>query len=136
MTYHSDKRTKRSFLLLGGQFKFLFSGSANQNYLDNLKYQVKQIYQNQWSETNILHEVITVTNISKHLINENRNKINTIIGTITTLSETIQRIISQLGPLFTASRLMLLQNKFMIHHSRVQILVKQLHNDVSLIRQY
>ena len=31
---------------------------------------------------------------------------------------------------------MILQNEFKIHHSRTQILVKQLHNDVLLIRQY
>ena len=62
------------------------------------------------SETKVLNEVITETNISRGLNNENRNKINMIIGTITTLSEIIEGIFSQIGPLFTARRFMLLQN--------------------------
>ena len=101
LTYHSDKRIKRSILPLDGLSKFLFS-TADQDDLDNLKHQVKQIYQNQLPKTKVLNKVTTVTNISRGLINENRNKVNTITGTITALNETIEGIISQIGPLFTA----------------------------------
>ena len=39
-------------------------------------------------------------------------------------------------PLFTARRFLFLHLEFLIHHSRVQELVKQLQNDITLIRQY
>ena len=50
-----------------------------------------------------------------------------------TLLETIEQ---QLVPLFTARRFLFLHLEFLIHHSRVQELIKQLQNDITLIRQY
>ena len=63
-------------------------------------------------------------------------KINNIIGTISSLNYTIGNIEQQLVPLFTARRFLFLHLEFLIHHSRVQELIKQLQNDITLIRHY
>ena len=63
-------------------------------------------------------------------------KINDITGTISSLNDTIGKIEQQLVPLFTTKRFVFLHLEFLIHHSRVQELIKQLQNDITLIRQY
>ena len=63
-------------------------------------------------------------------------KINDIIGTISNLNDTTGNIEQQLVSLFTARTFTSLHLEFLIHHSRVQELIKQLQNDITLIRQY
>ena len=63
-------------------------------------------------------------------------KINDIIGTILNLNETIKNIKKLLVPLFTTRRFLFLHLEFLIHHSRVQELIKQFQSDVTLIGQY
>ena len=58
------RRFKRSLLPLGGQFSFLF-GTADQSDVDSLKADVKQLYENQIDQTQILDETVTTTNISR-----------------------------------------------------------------------
>ena len=81
---HIKNRNKRFLLPLGGLFGFLF-GTADKADLDALKVDVKQLYQNQMDQTNVLNDIITVTNVSRGLINENIKKINNIIDTIISL---------------------------------------------------
>ena len=68
-------RPKRSLLPFGGLFSFLF-GTADQSDLDSLKAHIKQLYQNQMDQTNVLNDVMSITNVSRCLINENSKKIN------------------------------------------------------------
>ena len=70
---NNHKTFKRSLLPLGGLFSFLF-GTADQSDVDSLKADVKQLYDNQVDQTQILDEIVTITNISRGLINENRLK--------------------------------------------------------------
>ena len=70
------------------------------------------------------------------MINQNIMKINDIIDTISSLNDTIGNTEQQLVPLFTARRFLFLHLEFLIHHSRVQELIKELQNDITLIRQY
>ena len=63
-------------------------------------------------------------------------KINDIIVTISSLNDTIGNKEQQLVPPFTARRFLFPHLEFLIHHSRVQELIKQLQNDITLIRQY
>ena len=103
LTNHTKKpRTKRSILPLGGLFNFL-CGTADQKDIDMIKQQVKDLYSNQLAERKVLEDIISVTNISRGLINENRLKI---------------------------------QTEASLHHARIRSLLKQLQNDVDLIRQY
>ena len=82
-----------------------------------------------------MNDIISVANISRGLINQNILKIKDIIGTISNLNETIGNTEQQLIPLFTTRRFIFLHIEFLIHHSRVQELIKQLQNDITLIRQ-
>ena len=133
MNHGKNNRHKRS--LIGGLFNFLF-GTADQKDIDLLKQQVEELYENQVDQEEILNDIISVANISRGLINQNIMKINDIIGTISSLNDTIENTEQQLVPLFTARRFLFLQLDFLIHHSRVQELIKQLQNDITLIRQY
>ena len=67
-------RTKRTILPFGGLFNFLL-GTADQKDIDIIKQQVKDLYSMQLAEKKVLEDVITVTNISRGLINENRLKL-------------------------------------------------------------
>ena len=128
-------RTKRSILPLGGLFNFLF-GTADQKDIDISKQQVKYLYSNQLAEKKVLEDVISVTNISKGLKNENRLKINEIISTISGINETISNIQEQLIPIFIAMKFLIIQTEASLHHARIRSLLKQLQNDLDLIRQY
>ena len=111
-------------------------GTADQSDVDLLKVDVKQLYDNQVDQTQILDKVVTITNISKGLINENRLKINMITDTILSINETILNIKEHIQTLITARRFLLLHSEFMIHHTRIRYLMKQLQHDMTLIREY
>ena len=128
-------RTKRSILPLGGLCNFLF-GTADQKDIGMIKQQVKDLYPNQLAEKKVLEDVVSVTNISRALINENRLKINEIISTISDINETISNIQEQLIPLFTARKFLIVQTEALLHHARIRSLLEQLQNDLDLIRQY
>ena len=132
---HIQNRNKRSLLPLGGLFGFLF-GTADQADLDAIKADIKQLYQNQMDQTNVLNDIITITNVSRGLINENINKINNIIDTIISLNQTIHYIRGQLQPLYTARRFMFMHTEFLIHHIRIRTITRQMTNDIELIRSY
>ena len=53
---------------------------------------MKQLYENQVEQTQILDEIVTITNISRGLINENRLKIDMNGDTILSINETILNI--------------------------------------------
>ena len=135
MNHDKNNRHKRSLLSLSDLFNFLFD-TADQKDIDLLKQQVKELYESQVDQEEILNDIISVANISRGLINQNIMKINDIIGTISSLNGTIGNIEQHLVPLFTARRFLFLHLEFLIHHSRVQELIKQLQNDITLIRQY
>ena len=120
MNNNKNNRHKRSLLPL-----------ADQKDIDLLKQQVKELYENQVDQEEILNDIISVANISRGLINQNIMKINDIIGTISNLNDTIRNIKQQLVPLFTAKRFLFLHLEFLIHHFRVQELIKQLQNDIT-----
>ncbi len=132
---HNHNRNKRSLLPLGGLLGFLF-GTADQSDLNELKDDVRQLYANQVDQTEVLNEIVSITNISRGLINENINKINSIIDTILNINETIEGITKQLKPLFTARRFQFLHSEFLIHHHRIKDLNKQMASDLALIRAY
>ena len=75
---NNNGRFERSLLPLGGQFTFLFA-TADQSDVDSLKVDMKQLYENQIDQTQILDEIVTITNISRGLINENRLKLTWLL---------------------------------------------------------
>ena len=72
-------------------FNFLF-GTADQKDIDMIRQQVKDLNSSQLAEKKALDDVITVANISRGLINENRLKINQILSPIFGINETISDI--------------------------------------------
>ena len=132
---HIHNRNKRSLLPLGGLLSFLF-GTANQDDIDSIKQDVRTLYANQVDQSEALNELVTITNVSRGLINDDRNIINALVGTIMNLNDTIGSISDQLMPLFTARRFQLLHTEFLIHHNRIKDLIKQMKTDLDLIRSY
>ena len=129
---NNNRRFKRSLLPSGGLFNFLF-GTADQSDVDSIKTDVKQLYENQIDQTQIIDENVTITNISRGLIHEKRLKINMIIDTILIINETILNIKTHV--LSTARRFFLLHSEFMIHHTRIRYLMKQMQHDMTLMRK-
>ena len=114
--------TKRSILPLEELFNFLF-GTADQKDIDMIKRQVKDLYSNQLAEKKVFEDVISVTNISRELIHENRLKINQMVSTISGTNETISNIQKQLIPLFTARKFLIVQTEASLHHARFRSLL-------------
>ena len=132
---HLANRHKRSLLPFGGLFSFLF-GTGDQNDLDSLKADIKQIYQNQMDQTNVLNDVISITYVARGLINENIKKINNIVDTIINLNQTIKHIAGQLEPLYTARKFMFMHTEFISHHTRIRMVTRQIADDIESIRSY
>ena len=132
---HIQNRNKRSVLPLGGVYLDSYLAQQMKQIL-TIKADIKQLYQNQLDQTNVLNDIITITNVSRGLINENINKINNIIDMIISLNQTIHYIRGQLQPLYTARRFMFMHIEFLIHHTRIRTITKQMTNDIELIRSY
>ena len=118
---NNNWRFKSSLLPFGSLFSFLF-GTADQSDVDSLKAYVKQLYENQVDQTQIFDEIVTITNISRGLINENRLKIDMIIDTILSIKETILNMKTHIQKLFTAKKFLLSHSEFMIHLPRIRYL--------------
>ena len=76
-----DKISKRSILPLEGILNFLF-GTADKRGLDETKRNIKIFYDNQIIQGEVLYDIISITNISRALIIENRHMINSMIESI------------------------------------------------------
>ena len=63
-------------------------------------------------------------------------KINQIISTITFINDTMDSIMNQLRPLFSARRFLLLHMESLIHHSRIRSLLGQMKTDTAQIKAY
>ena len=130
-----DVRMKRSLLPFSGLFHFLF-GTAKDEDVKSIKQDIKQLYDNQISQSKVLNDVISITNIFRGLIIENILKINQIVSTITFLNDTMDSIMNQLRPLFSARRFLLLHTEKLIHHARIRLLLGQMQADAAQIREY
>ena len=132
---HISNRNKRSLLPFSGLFSFLF-GTASEDDLNSIKVGVKQLHQNQMDQTNVLNDIISITNVSRGLINDNIKKINGIIDTIVTLNQTIKNIAGHLGPLYTTRKFMLMRTEFISHHTRIRMVTRHVADDINLIKSY
>ena len=95
----NHKISKRSILPLGGILSFLF-GTADERDLDEVKRNVKILYDNQIKQGEVLDDIISITNISRALITENRHMINSMIDSILFLNDTLANIQRDIQPLF------------------------------------
>ena len=130
-----SKRYKRSLLPLGNLFSFLF-GTANQDDLNSIKAQVKEIYENQVNQAKVLTDIVSITNVSRSLINENRLLINGMIQTVITLNSTLKEIQQDLFLLLTTRKFLLTHAETLIHSHRLNIAVNNLVDDIKIMEQY
>ena len=84
-----------------------------------MKQDIQRLYDNQVDQANILNDVVSITNISRGLINENIMKINEIIKTITFLNDSIDELYERLRPLYHSRRFQLLHSETQTHHLRI-----------------
>ena len=101
-----------------------------------MKQDVKRLYDNQISQSKVSNDGIYIANISTGLINENILKVNQIISTITFLNDTMDIIMDQLRPLFSARRFLLSHMEMLIHHARIGLLLGQMQTDTAQIKEY
>ena len=101
-----------------------------------MKEDIQRLYENQVDQPKVLNDVISLTNISRGLINENILKINQIISAISFLNETIDSIMNQLKPFLHSKRFIFLHTESLIHHSRIISLLRQMKIDIDLIKAY
>ena len=73
-----------------------------------------------YHRTEVLNAVLSIANISRGLINENRLKINSLIDSILALNETLLSMEEHLQPLFTARRFLLVHSEFLTHKYRLR----------------
>ena len=97
--------------------------------LDEIKRDVKTIYDNQIKQTEVLSDIISITNVSRTLINENREKINGMIHNIESLQESLKDIKTDLRILFTTRKFLLIHAEILIHSNRLRVAVDTLKND-------
>ena len=101
-----------------------------------MKQDIQKLYDNQVNQANVLNDIISITNVSRGLINENIMKINEIIDTISFLNETIDSLAEKLKPLYITRRFYLLHTETQIHHFRIRTLIRQISKDIDLIKEY
>ena len=63
-----NNRNKRSLLPFGGLFHFLF-GTADDEDVESMKHYIQKLYDNQVEQSKVLNDVISITTISRGLIN-------------------------------------------------------------------
>ena len=130
-----DFRMKRSLLPFGRLFNFLIRTAKDED-VRSMKQNVKKLYDNQISQSKVLNDIISIANILKGLINENILRINHIVSTITFINDTIDSIMNQLRPLFSARRFLLLHTETLIHHSSIRTLLGQMQTDTAQAKAY
>ena len=81
-------------------------------------------------------DIISITNVSRGLVNENIKKINGIIDTIVTLNQAIENIAGHLGPLYTTRKFMSMHTEFISHHTRIRMVTRQVADYINLIKSY
>ena len=104
--------------------------------LMKLRRDVKTIYDNQMKQTEVLSDIISITNVSRTLINENREKINGMIHNIESLQDSLKDIKKDLRILFTTRKFLLIHAEILIHSNRLRVAVNTLKNDINRFIQY
>ena len=70
------------------------------------------------NQADVLNDIISITNVSRGLINENIKKINNIVDTIISLNQTIRIIVGHLEPLYVARKFTFMHTELISHHTR------------------
>ena len=126
----NHKIFKRSILPLGGILSFLF-GTADKRDLDEVKRNVKILFDNQIKHGEVLDDIISITNISQALITENRHMMNSMIDSFLFLNDTLANIQKGIQPLFVTRQFLLAHAEVLIHSHRLRVAVSDIRNDIN-----
>ena len=132
--HNDNNRHKRSLLPLGGLFSFLF-GTADQNDLNDIKKDVQTIYDNQVNQAEVLNDIVSISNVSRTLIKENREKINDMIENIGELYQSLDIIKGDMKALFKTRRFFLIYSEARIHLERLRGSIQTLKDDINRFNQ-
>ena len=64
---HISNRHKRYLLPFGDLFNFIF-GTPDDKDLKAIKFDIKQLYQNQMNQADVLNDIISIPNVSRDLM--------------------------------------------------------------------
>ena len=132
--HNDNNRHKRSLLPLGGLFSFLF-GTADQNDLNDIKKDVQTINDNQVNQAEVLNDIVSISNVSRTLIKENREKINDMIENIGELYQSLDIIKGDMKALFKTRRFFLIYSEARIHLERLRGSIQTLKDDINRFNQ-
>ena len=132
--HSNDNRHKRSLLPLGGLFSFLF-GTADQKDLNDIKKDVQTIYDNQVNQAEVLNDIVSITNISRSLIKENREKINDMLENIGELYQNLDILKDEMRVLFETRKFFLIYSEARIHFERLKGSIQTLKDDINRFNQ-
>ncbi|XP_046574034.1 uncharacterized protein LOC124282108 [Haliotis rubra] len=92
LEYHHLSRPKRSLLLFVGKaLSFLF-GTVSDEDLESIKRNVHNLATNQARLAHVVQEGLTILNVSRVQIGENRHAINEIVDSLQQIDNTIQNV--------------------------------------------
>ena len=120
---------------LGGILSFLF-GTADERDLDEVKRNVKILYNNQIKQGEVLDDIVSTINISRALITENRHMINSMIDSILFFNDTLANIQRDIQPLFVTRQFLLTHSEVLIHSHRLRAPVSDIRNDINKFGKY
>lgn len=99
LTDFVTNRQKRSLLNLGGVFKFLF-GVADNNDMNALRGNVAQLASSQKQIIHIVSKSISVLNLTRMEVAENRQTLNGLLSSLQKFQEEVTRQVNRLERLF------------------------------------
>ena len=132
---HPSNTVKRSLLPLGNILGFLF-GTSGSGDIKGLKKDIQTLYANHIKHGEILNEVITITNISRGLIHENKLTINNLTDSVEFLNETLVNIHEDIETLFVTRRFLLVHGEVQIHSHRLKSSIDKILDDVNHLHVY
>ena len=121
-------RNKRALLPLGGFFKSLF-GTASNKDVQKIKKAVQNLAKRQNNQVALLSEALSLINITRVNVEDNRHAINDLINATDYLLERtkeIKHIKDELNPLRT----------FVIAHSELNLIVTELRDNINKFRSH
>ena len=92
LDYRGLKRPKRSIIPWVGSVLSTMFGTASEGDLDDIRDNLQQLQDNQDKMTHVIEKGLTLLNISRTEISENRNRINQISGLLRRVTDEINTI--------------------------------------------
>ena len=124
-------RIKRSIMPFVGRLTSILFGTVSEDELESVNRNLKRLSNNQETLTHVLNESLSLMNISRNEIRENREKLNQAIGTINQLNRDLKRI-----QVNSNTRILELEHIVRIHIQSRTVLNRVKSNVAAMFRQF